>query len=192
MLLGFLADVWQWACSVPSGRGWADPLGKQCGAGGAQVIALGVGVDRQRHRRIVAVPGRDDVHWHAAGQHKADAGIAKALEVYAAQAGALTQALEFVGVPLMADWRAVLPTAIRRSSDQRVPKASASACWRVLNSFSALDSSAGSGRSRRLRRDFGIPSSDSLPTVTRPRRISRVSPSSADHRRPSTSERRNP
>jgi hypothetical protein len=28
-----------------------------------------VGVDRQRHRRIVAVRGRDDVHWHAAGQH---------------------------------------------------------------------------------------------------------------------------
>jgi hypothetical protein len=37
-----------------------------------------VGVDRQRHRRIVAVPGRDDVHWHAAGQHKADAGITEA------------------------------------------------------------------------------------------------------------------
>jgi hypothetical protein len=37
---------------------------------------VGVGVDRQRHRRIVAVPGRDDVHWHAAGQHKADASTA--------------------------------------------------------------------------------------------------------------------
>ncbi len=46
MLLGFLADVWQWASSVRSGREWADALGKQCGAGGAQVIALGVGVDR--------------------------------------------------------------------------------------------------------------------------------------------------
>ena len=94
--------------SVPSGREWADALGKQCGAGGAQVIALGMGVDRQRHRRIVAVPGRDDVHWHAAGQHKADAGITEALEVDAAQAGLLTQALEFVGVPLMADGGAVL------------------------------------------------------------------------------------
>ena len=86
--------------------GWG--LGEQCGAGGAQVIALGLGVDRQRHRRIVAVPGRDDVHWHAAGQHKADAGITEALEVDAAQAGALTQALELVGVPLMADGGAVL------------------------------------------------------------------------------------
>jgi hypothetical protein len=83
-------------------------LGEQCGAGGAQVIALGVGVDRQRHRRVVAVPGRDDLQWHAAGQHKADAGIAEALEVDAAQAGVLTQALEFVGVPLMADGGAVL------------------------------------------------------------------------------------
>jgi hypothetical protein len=46
MLLEFLADVWQWASSVPSGREWADALGKQCGAGGAQVIALGVGIDR--------------------------------------------------------------------------------------------------------------------------------------------------
>jgi hypothetical protein len=55
MLLDFLADVWQWASSVPSGREWADALGKQCGAGGAQVVALGMGVDRQRHRRIVAV-----------------------------------------------------------------------------------------------------------------------------------------
>ena len=54
MLLGFLADVWQWASSVPSGREFADALGKQCGAGGTQVIALGVGVDRQRHRRIGA------------------------------------------------------------------------------------------------------------------------------------------
>jgi len=54
------------------------------------------------------VPGRDDVHWHAAGQHKADAGITEALEVDAAQAGVLTQALEFVGVPLMADGGAVL------------------------------------------------------------------------------------
>jgi hypothetical protein len=54
------------------------------------------------------VPGRDDVHWHAAGQHKADAGIAQALEVDAAQAGALTQALELVGVALMADGGAVL------------------------------------------------------------------------------------
>jgi hypothetical protein len=151
-----------------------------------------VGVDRQRHRRIVAVPGRDDVHWHAAGQHKADAGITEALEVDAAQAGLLTQALEFVGVPLRRMGEPSSRTAIRRSSDQRVPKASASACWRVLNSFSALESSAGSGRSRRLRRDFGMPSSDSLPTVTRPRRINRLSPSSADHRRPSTSERRNP
>src|SRR5882762_8963459 len=67
-----------------------------------------MGVDRQRHRRIVGVPGRDDVHWHAAGQHKADAGITEALEVDAAQAGVLTQALEFVGVPLMADGGAVL------------------------------------------------------------------------------------
>src|SRR5882762_5498527 len=67
-----------------------------------------MGVDRQRHRRIVGVPGRDDVHWHAAGQHKADAGITEALEVDAAQAGLLTQALEFVGVPLMADGGAVL------------------------------------------------------------------------------------
>ncbi|MDT5328111.1 MAG: hypothetical protein QOF25_5263, partial [Mycobacterium sp.] len=33
MLLGFLADVWQWAASVPSGREWADALGEQCGAG---------------------------------------------------------------------------------------------------------------------------------------------------------------
>ena len=54
------------------------------------------------------MPGRDDVHWHAAGQHKADAGIAEALEVDAAQAGVLMQALEFVGVPLMADGGAVL------------------------------------------------------------------------------------
>jgi len=106
-LLGIFADVWQWASSVPSGREWADFLGKQCGVGGAQVIALGLGVDRQRHRRIVAVPGRDDVHWHAAGQHKADAGITEALEVDAAQAGLLTQALELVGVPLMADGGAV-------------------------------------------------------------------------------------
>ena len=51
----------------------------------------------------MAVPGRDDVHSHAAGQHKANAVIAEALEVDAAQAGLLTQALEFVGVPLMAD-----------------------------------------------------------------------------------------
>jgi hypothetical protein len=35
VLLGFLADVWQWAASVPSGREWADALGEQCGAGGA-------------------------------------------------------------------------------------------------------------------------------------------------------------
>ena len=28
MLLGFLADVWQWASSVPSGREWADALGE--------------------------------------------------------------------------------------------------------------------------------------------------------------------
>src|SRR3977135_4491447 len=142
MLLGFLADVWQWASSVPSGREWADALGKQCGAGGAQVIALGVGVDRQRHRRIVAVPGRDDVHWHAAGQHQADAGITEALEVDAAQAGLLTQALELVGVPLMADGGAVLAYRVRRSSDQRVPKACASACWRALNLFSALDNAS--------------------------------------------------
>src|SRR3981189_2489560 len=188
MLLGFLADVWQWASSVPSGREWADALEKQRGAGGAQVIALGVGVDRQPHCRIVAAPGRYDVHWHAAGQHKADAGITEALEVDAAQAGLLRRRWNSSEYH---SWRIGEPssrTAIRRSSDQRVPKASASACWRVLNSFSAPDSSAGSGRSRRLRRDFGMPSSDSLPTVTRPRRINRVSPSSADHRRPSTSE----
>jgi hypothetical protein len=55
MLLGLLPDVWQWASSVPSGREWADALGKQCGAGGAQVIALDMGVDRQRQRRIVRV-----------------------------------------------------------------------------------------------------------------------------------------
>ena len=41
-------------------------------------------------------------------KHKADAGITEALEVDAAQAGLLTQALEFVGVPLMADGGAVL------------------------------------------------------------------------------------
>ena len=46
MLLEFPVDVSQWASSVPSGREWADALGKQRGAGGAQVIALGVGVDR--------------------------------------------------------------------------------------------------------------------------------------------------
>jgi hypothetical protein len=33
-------------------------LAEQCGAGGAKVIALSVGIDRQRHRRIVAVPER--------------------------------------------------------------------------------------------------------------------------------------
>jgi hypothetical protein len=46
VLLEFLADVWQWTSSVPSGREWADFLGKQCSGGGAQVIALGMGVDR--------------------------------------------------------------------------------------------------------------------------------------------------
>lgn len=59
-------------------------LAKQCGASGAQIVALGFGVDRQRHRRIVTVPGRDEMHWHAAGQHQADAGIAKTLEMYTA------------------------------------------------------------------------------------------------------------
>ena len=32
MLLEFLADVWQWASNVPSGREWADFLGGAVGA----------------------------------------------------------------------------------------------------------------------------------------------------------------
>jgi hypothetical protein len=50
VLLGFLADVWQWASSVPSGREWADTkvwclttlvariasyCPRQCGGGGS-------------------------------------------------------------------------------------------------------------------------------------------------------------
>lgn len=63
-------------------------LSKECGASGPQVLALGVGVNRQIDRRIMAVPGGHDMHRQTGGQHQAHAGVAKTLEVDAAQAGA--------------------------------------------------------------------------------------------------------
>jgi hypothetical protein len=95
--------------SVPSDAPVGQPSPEKRGASGAQILALSVGLDRQRYRRIMAVPSRDDVHWNAAGQRKADALVLRSpLEVDTAQADALAQALELVGVPLMADGGAVL------------------------------------------------------------------------------------
>ncbi len=50
-------------------------LSEEGGAGSAQVVPLGVGVDRQRDCRIVAVPRCHDVHRQTAGQHQADANV---------------------------------------------------------------------------------------------------------------------
>jgi hypothetical protein len=44
----------------------------------------------------VAVPRGNDVHRQTTGQHQANAGVAQPLELYAAQAGALPDALGLV------------------------------------------------------------------------------------------------
>jgi hypothetical protein len=66
----------------------------------AQLVGLHVGVDRQRHRRVVPVPSRDDVRRMALVEHERHRGVAQPVQADTAQPDSRTQPLELIGVGL--------------------------------------------------------------------------------------------
>src|SRR5258705_12602926 len=55
--------------SVPTGSA------EQRRCSGTQVVGLCLAIDAQRHRRVMAVPARNDVHRDARREHEAHAGV---------------------------------------------------------------------------------------------------------------------
>lgn len=127
---------------------------KRC-AHSAQLVGFHIGVDGQRHRRIVAVPGRDDVRRVALVEHQRHRGVAQTVQLYSGQPRAGAQSLELIGIALRRSGSPSSRTATRPSSDHATPSARASRFWAVLSACSDSVTASGSGRSRQWRTQHG-------------------------------------